>query len=174
MKMIKSSLLAGICLLGTFVASNAISFEHVIHDIGIQKIEAEDLSFEQETLCPYPVQLEARVFNDLKIAGMKKYTYRWLLNDEPLETGRFDVFPTAYGPGYDQRKLIIHVGQDPSTSRVKYKENNPGINKLISITDGENPPSQGWYQLLVLPLGQSNWYDAVKSNKADYNINCKS
>jgi hypothetical protein len=65
------------------------------------------------------------------------------------------------------------VGIDPETAQLKYKENNPGINTLIKVFESENPPQTGWYQFYVLPAGETNWTDAVKSNKANYAINCR-
>ncbi|MCW8931101.1 MAG: hypothetical protein OQL19_12780 [Gammaproteobacteria bacterium] len=172
---LKPLFLLSICLFGNLIIHNAIAFEEVIQEIGLEKIEAQGISFEQSHLCPYPIELKVKIFNDLKIAGLKKFSYRWIMNGEILETnGRFEVYPTAYGMGYDTEKTIVHVGQDPETIKYKYKENNPGINKLIRVFDTENPPNSGWYQFLALPAGETNWADAVKSNKAAYQINCKS
>ena len=175
MKLLKPVFLSGICLSGIMIAQNAAAFEHVEQDIGIEKIEAQTILFDQAHLCPYPIELNVKVFNDLKIAGLKKFSYRWILNGSIFETnGRFDVYPSAYGIGFDTQKTIVHVGEDPAATQYKYKENNPGINKIIKVFDTKNPPNSGWYQFLALPAGETDWFYAVKSNKAAYKINCKS
>ena len=174
MKCVKLTLLSSIYFTGSLLSQTAISFDSVVKDIGLKKIEAQDISFEQAHLCPHPIELKVNIFNDLNISGLKKFSYRWLLNGQILETnGRFEVYPSAYGVGYDTQKTIVHVGQVPEKIQYKYKENNPGINKLLKMPDTENPPNTGWYQFLALPAGETNWYDAVKSNKGSYQINCK-
>jgi hypothetical protein len=176
MNLRKPILLSGLCLLGTLVAHHAIAFEHVVKKIGIEKIEAQELSFEQTHLCPYPIELNVKIFNELKIAGLKKFSYRWLMNDQIIKNnGRFDAYPSAYGVGYDVQKIIVHVGHDVNAG-VQEKES--AMTKMMNVFKSEtkiaNQVSEGWYQFLVLPAGETNWADAVKSNKAHYQINCKS
>lgn len=164
--------LTNVCLLGGIFTQSAVSFQEVPLDIGLEKIEAQKVDFQQAHLCPYPIELNVKIFNNLKIAGMKRFSYRWIINGEILETnGRFEVYPSAYGVGYDIRKTIVHVGQAPENAEDE--ENSSKFNKLLNVFDKENPQNSGWYQFLALPAGETDWHDAVKSNKAIYKINCK-
>lgn len=162
-------------IMAIFTVSNSFAFEAHIEESGITKIEAQPISFQQAHLCPHPIELKVHVYNELHISGLKKFSYRWVLNGEIIENnGRFEAYPSSYGSGYDIQKKIIHVGNDPANVQSEYKENNPGINKLVKFFSEENLPETGWYQFFVLPAGETNWADAVKSNKATYDIQCRS
>jgi len=65
------------------------------------------------------------------------------------------------------------VGIAPETDPLKDKENNSSINNMLKVFGTDKPSPTGWYQFYVLPAGETNWADAVKSNKANYTINCR-
>lgn len=173
MTLLKRLLLNSLCAYGVLLSTSSAALETDVPDIGLTKIEALNVVFEQEHLCPYPIQFEVKVYNDLKIAGLKNFSYRWLINGDILfDNGRFTANPGAYGTGYDKQTIIVRVGNthsDPAGEKMS------SLDKVFSIfKSGEVVmPSEGWYQFLALPAGESNWYDAVKSNKASYKIICK-
>ncbi|WP_198265583.1 hypothetical protein [sulfur-oxidizing endosymbiont of Gigantopelta aegis] len=166
-------LIPAFILLTHFLSQNVYS-EPKKFDMGINKVEAGSISFKQSHLCPYPIELNVKIYNDLNIAGLKKFSYRWVVNGEIIENnGRFEVYPDAYGVGYDVQKKIVYVGNDPETAQLMHKENNSGMSNLMKVFDAYKSPQTGWYQFYVLPAGETNWADAVKSNKASYTINCR-
>lgn len=172
MKLLKPMLLSSFCLIGAISSQTAFS----VAEIGISSVEAIDIKDEQAYVCPYPIKLEAKVYNDLQIAGLKKFSYRWILNGDVIDSGRFDVMSSAFGTGYDKQKKIVHVGEDPNQPTTQSTDRF-GLKKIMSsiglASKDESIPTDGWYQFLVLPEGDINWYDAVKSNRASYSVNCK-
>jgi hypothetical protein len=166
MKHFKALLSVSLCLLGNLATQHVIA-----SDSGITRIEAVDISFEQSHLCPYPIKLEAKVYNDLKIAGLKKFRYRWILNDDVyLDNGRFTVYPSSYGTGYDKQHELVKVGKAPINTEQAAKDAEFSFKKYFNRT--HDIPAEGWYQLMVLPEDNYSWRYAVKSNKANYKITC--
>ena len=170
MKLIKPMLLSGLCTSVCLLSQPLLANDSKESAFGIKWVDAKNVVFDQSHLCPYPVQFQVRIFNDLKIAGLKKFSYRWVVNgDVHIDNGRFVANPSDYGSGYDIQTTIIRVGNDDETNVGS------AWSKMINVIGNREKiyPNAGWYQFLALPEGETNWYDAVKSNKATYKINCK-
>ena len=105
--------------------------------------------------------------------------YRWSHKGTlgPVATATTNTAQTAYAT------YSLEVGAGAANTNANQATNTQTVKAKAIVDPGgpqgpgsfaptPNSPTAGWMQLLVLPKGETNWSNAIKSKQASYNVQC--